>query len=273
MTPVTADGTVTGSLLWPGAAVDADGNGIAWPGYRAALPGEVADWNGMVLDPANSTYGLIDNPLITFSIDPHETLTVAYPTGVDCTAARSANVHLTKTANVTSIQPGSPFEYTITSQNTGLEAIDSAVMTDKVPSQLHVTKVRTVAAKPGMPDWKSCTITARNHDGSGGTLTCILDRPLLTRQSAPHVILSVYANKDAAVGTITNTADMTADAPATSGLPTMKVNSTAKVASGGLLAFTGMQLGQGLMLALGFGGAGLMFLGLSLIATRRRRAV
>ena len=107
--PITVNGPVTGTLLWPGATVDSSGNGTDWPGYRLALPGETLDWNGMVLDPTLPSYGLRDDPLITFSINPHRTVTVAYPAASpDCTSVQPTNIALTKTASMNVVKAGRP---------------------------------------------------------------------------------------------------------------------------------------------------------------------
>src|SRR5690606_4017120 len=46
-----SSGTVaSGRVLWPGAAVDSSGVGIAWPGYRVAGPGETPTWENYLYD-------------------------------------------------------------------------------------------------------------------------------------------------------------------------------------------------------------------------------
>lgn len=270
--PITANGPVTGSLLWPGATVDSSGNGTGWPGYRLALPGEAPDWNGLVLDPTLPTYGLRDNPLITFSINPHRTVTVAYPAAsADCTSVQPTNIALTKTASAGVVKAGVPFTYTITSKDAGLGPVENAVLTDPIPASLHVTKVATVPAAAGMPDWIGCTLTGVNPGGGGGTVTCTLDRPLTYQQSAPNVILTAFASKTAPIGMISNTATMTGDPPPPSVDPAMTADSTAIVLDTKELGFTGVVVGGNLVAGLGLLLLGLLFVGVAFLVRRPRR--
>jgi uncharacterized repeat protein (TIGR01451 family) len=270
--PIAVNGPVTGTLLWPGATVDSSGDATGWPGYRLALPGETPDWNGMVLDPTLATYGLRDHPLITFSINPHRTVTVAYPpASPDCTSVQPTDIAMTKTASVNVIRPGVPFTYTITSRDAGLGPVENAVLTDPIPPTLHVTNVTTAAPAAGMPNWLGCTLTGVNPDGGGGTVTCTLDRPLTYGQSAPNVILGAVALASATVGMITNTATMTGDAPAQSTDPTMTVDSSATVLDAKELGLTGVVIGGNLAVGVVLTLLGLLFFGFSFVWTRLRR--
>ena len=270
--PITVNGPVTGSLLWPGATVDSSGNGTGWPGYRLALPGETSDWNGLVLDPTLPTYSLRDHPLITFSINPHRTVTVAYPAAsVDCTSVEPTDIALTKTASVSIVKAGVPFTYTITSKDAGLGPVENAVLTDPIPASLHVTNVATVPAASGMPDWVGCTLTGVNADGGGGLVTCTLDRPLTYQQSAPNVILTTYAIKTAPIGMISNTATMTGDPAPPSTDPTMTVDSTALVLDSKELGVTGVVVAGNLVAGLALLLFGLVFVGVAFLARRPRR--
>ena len=270
--PIAVNGPVTGTLLWPGATVDSSGDATGWPGYRLALPGETPDWNGMVLDPTLATYGLRDHPLITFSINPHRTVTVAYPpASPDCTSVQPTDIAMTKTASVNVIRPGVPFTYTITSRDAGLGPVENAVLTDPIPPTLHVTNVTTAAPAAGMPNWLGCTLTGVNPDGGGGTVTCTLDRPLTYGQSAPNVILGAVAIASATVGMITNTATMTGDAPAQSTDPTMTVDSSATVLDAKELGLTGVVIGGNLAVGVVLTLLGLLFFGFSFVWTRLRR--
>jgi uncharacterized repeat protein (TIGR01451 family) len=263
---------VTGTLLWPGAAVDSSGNGTAWPGYRLALPGETPDWNGLVLDPTLATYGLRDHPLITFSINPHRTVTVAYPAAsVDCTSVQPTNIAVTKTASVNVIHPGTPFTYTIRSKDAGLGPVLNSVLTDPVPSSLRVTNIATVPAATGMPDWVGCVLSGVNSDGGGGTVTCTLDRPLTYGQSAPDVILTTVTSANAPIGMITNTATMTGDPAAPSTDPTMSVDSSASVLDTKVLGLTGVVVAGNLLFGLAMLLLGLLFVGFGFVWTRLRR--
>ncbi|HEX4444387.1 MAG TPA: DUF5979 domain-containing protein [Galbitalea sp.] len=270
--PIPTNGPVTGTLLWPGAAVDSSGNGTAWPGYRLALPGETPDWNGLILDPTLPSYGLRSNPLITFSINPHRTLTVGYPAASpDCTSVQPTNIAITKTASVSIIKAGVPFTYTITSKDAGLGPVVDAVLTDPIPATLHVTKVETIPAAAGMPDWSNCTLTAVNQDGGGGTVTCTLDRPLTYQESAPNVILTAFALKTAPIGAITNTATMTGRSPDPSTDAPMSVDSSAMVLDTKVLGVTGVEVGGSLLLGFVMLLFGLIFVGVAFVVRRPKR--
>jgi large repetitive protein len=270
--PIAVNGPVTGTLLWPGASVDSSGNGTDWPGYRLALPGETPDWNGLVLDPTVPTYALRDHPLITFSINPHRTITVAYPAAsVDCNSVQPTDIAITKTASVSVIQPEVPFTYTIKSRDAGLGAVENAVLTDPIPATLHVTKIATVPAAAGMPDWVGCVLTGVNPDGGGGTVTCTLDRPLTYGQSAPDVVLTTFVSASAPIGMITNTATMTGDPSAPSVGPVMSADSSASVLDTKVLGLTGVVVGGNLMVAIALLLLGLLFVGFGFIWTRMRR--
>jgi uncharacterized repeat protein (TIGR01451 family) len=271
-TPITVNGSVTGTLLWPGATVDSSGNGTGWPGYRLAQPGETPDWNGFVLDSTLPEYGLRDHPLITFSINPHRTVTVAYPAAsVDCTSVQPTDIAVTKTASVGVIRPEVPFTYTILSSDAGLGPVVNAVLTDPIPSTLHVTNVATVPAASGMPDWIGCVLSGVNSDGGGGLVTCTLDRPLTYGQSAPAVVLTTYASASAPIGMITNTATMTGDPAAPSTDPTMTADSSAFVLDSKELGFTGVVIAGNIVVGLGLLILGLFFVGFTVLWTRMRR--
>lgn len=76
---VAADGsytpgqTITGEVLWPGAAVDAFGNPIAWPGWKQ-LPNGV--W---VLDPADPFFQLRDQARVEIRVNPTTDVITSYP--------------------------------------------------------------------------------------------------------------------------------------------------------------------------------------------------
>jgi uncharacterized repeat protein (TIGR01451 family) len=65
--------TISGTQLWPGAGVDANGQGNAWPGWRQLDDGT---W---VLDPAAPFYDLRTGAVIEVRINPTTADTVAYP--------------------------------------------------------------------------------------------------------------------------------------------------------------------------------------------------
>ncbi|MGX5695013.1 DUF7927 domain-containing protein [Agromyces soli] len=74
--------TISGSQLWPGAAVDAAGNPIAWPGWRQLPTGQ---W---VLDPSAPFYDLRESAIVEIRINPTTDQITAYPPATpDCNAA------------------------------------------------------------------------------------------------------------------------------------------------------------------------------------------
>jgi len=274
--PITANGTVTGSLLWPGAAVNADGEGIAWPGWRDALPGETPDWENLVLDPAAYGYGLRSGAQVTLAINPHTTIAVQYPPATPSCAetpdGRDSDIWFTKKALVSSIDAGKPFDYRMTMGNAGLGAVDNVILVDNLPSTLKILSVAPQTAAAGSAQWVSCDITGRGRNGYGGTVTCELDRPLGYQQVTPDVLLTAELNPAAPAGAIVNTAGVTArDTPHLGGrgggagpLPTLARQDSAMVLSAGRLAFTGSQVGVALQL-----GALLLLLGGILVLWRR----
>jgi uncharacterized repeat protein (TIGR01451 family) len=184
---------------------------------------------------------------------------------------QSTDIALTKTASVSVVKAGVPFSYTITSKDAGLGPVLNAVLTDPVPATIHITKVATVPAAAGMPDWTGCTLTGVNPDGSGGTLTCTLDRPLTFGQSAPDVILTAFASTSAPIGMISNTATMTGDPSAQSTAQTMTVDSTAIVLDTKELGITGVIVGGNLLVGIAMLLFGLLFVGFAFLLRRPRR--
>jgi uncharacterized repeat protein (TIGR01451 family) len=278
---VTANGTITGSLLWPGAEVDASGNGVMWPGYRAALPGETPDWENLVLDPAAYGYGLRSGATIDVHINPTTTVSVAYPAATAaCGEApdnRSSSLVLDKSASTSFVAAGGTFDYTIASRNDGLGAVEDLVMTDPVPGVLRILSVTPVVpTDPKAPAWSSCVVTARQGDGYGGTVTCDLDRPLGSGVAAPDIVLHVQLSPKAPGGAIMNVAQLTGkESPSNAavrpgGLTTFDLTDDAVILSAAALAMTGVTVTLGLQLMASLLGAGLV---LVLIARFRRRGL
>lgn len=65
--------TISGSQLWPGAAVDAQGHPIAWPGWKQLSTGQ---W---VLDPSSPFYDLRSAAVVEVRINPTTAATMSYP--------------------------------------------------------------------------------------------------------------------------------------------------------------------------------------------------
>jgi uncharacterized repeat protein (TIGR01451 family) len=278
--PITASGVIHGRLLWPGAAVDAAGDGIAWPGWRAALPGETPDWENLVLDPAAYGYGLRSGATVDIHINPTTTVAVTYPAASasceETPTGRVSDLWLTKDASRSFIDPGDTFDYTIRAGNNGLGSAENVVLIDDLPDVLRVLSVTpAVPADPAAPAWTSCTIAGQLPNGYGGDVTCVLGRPLAFGETVPDVVLTVRLHAKAAAGSITNVVTLTAeDSPpnlaarlAIGGLPTLSLQADAVVLTAGLaLALTGSSALSGLLLVLALLAAGVL-----LLVLRRRR--
>ncbi|MFF1875789.1 hypothetical protein, partial [Kitasatospora herbaricolor] len=96
--------TISGTQLWPGASVDANGRGNGWPGWRQLSDGT---W---VLDPAAPFYNLRNDAIVEVRINPTSAETVAYP---------PASTHCTPTTSTP------PTTVTTTGTPTGLAATGS----------------------------------------------------------------------------------------------------------------------------------------------------
>src|SRR5690606_36344946 len=121
--PIAADGVVSGRLLFPGAAVDASGRGIAWPGWRPVGPGETPDWENLVLDPALPTHALRSGASVEFVINPSTSVAITYPPSTASCAETpgdlASDLWLSKTASVRNLAPGDVFTYTMEIGNDG----------------------------------------------------------------------------------------------------------------------------------------------------------
>ncbi|WP_395243785.1 VWA domain-containing protein [Agromyces sp. MMS24-K17] len=73
---------ITGRQLWPGAAIDADGNPIDWPGWTLLPDGT---W---ILDPDAPFYDLREDAVVEIRVNPSSAEVTAYPPPTpDCNAA------------------------------------------------------------------------------------------------------------------------------------------------------------------------------------------
>ncbi|SMD33285.1 Ig-like domain (group 3), partial [Reichenbachiella faecimaris] len=75
-----ADQPLSGTLLWPGAEVDADGNGIAWPGW------DLVDGIWIQIED-----GLRNEMTVRISVNPESSLSVSYPPATPACAAQPFN--------------------------------------------------------------------------------------------------------------------------------------------------------------------------------------
>jgi hypothetical protein len=119
-------------------------------------------------------------------------------------------------------------------------------------------------------------MSGQTASGYGGTMTCVLDRPLGAQQTAPAITLATMLNPRAGFGMITNTAHVEAVSLSSINLnlPTLALpvlQDSATIMSMGGLAFTGANVQPMLLLALLLLalGAALAF---AAAAFRRRRA-
>ncbi|MGB3911288.1 MAG: DUF5979 domain-containing protein [Pseudolysinimonas sp.] len=277
---ILADGTVAGRLLFPGAAVDADGDGIAWPGWRPALAGETPDWENLILDPALPSYGLRSGASVEFVINPTTTVAIAYPPATaDCTETpeeQESELWMTKTASVNNLAAGGAFSYTMEIGNSGRGGVTGLILIDDIPEVLRVISVTAAdPADAGGPGWVDCVVSDRLPNGYGGTITCELDRDLGSGERAPDVLLDVQLSPSAPGGPVVNTARVTAwELPTLGGIPvggrgsltTLALEDSAVVLT--TLALTGTSSTLGWVLALT-----LLSLGGALVTVRRRPTI
>ncbi|MEO8528417.1 MAG: DUF5979 domain-containing protein, partial [Pseudolysinimonas sp.] len=266
--PIADDGTVTGRLLWPGAAVDGDGNGVAWPGWRPAAAGEAPGWENLVLDPTLASYGLRSGASVQFTINPSTTVTVTYPPATascgETPDGQTSDLWMSKTASTHHVSAGGTFTYTMKIGNRGLGGVGGVVLVDDVPQVLRILSVTpTDATDPSLPAWIDCVVSDRLPSGFGGVITCTLDRGLGYGQDAPDVLLEVQLSPNAPAGQIVNTAKVTGYELPTYPLPgdpgpndpgfnltTLALEDSAMVETSGRLAATGSTPQPGAQLAL-----------------------
>ncbi len=213
--PIDADGPVTGRLLFPGAAVDANGDGIAWPGWRPARAGETPDWENLVLDPTLPTYGLRSGASVEFSINPATTVTIDYPPASPSCAETpgdlDSHLWMSKKASTANLAPGDTFTYTMEIGNDGRGGVTGLILIDDVPEVLRLIAVTPQEpAQPGDAGWVDCVVSDQLPNGYGGVITCELDRDLGSGERTPDVLLDVQLSPSARSGAIVNTARVTA---------------------------------------------------------------
>jgi uncharacterized repeat protein (TIGR01451 family) len=262
-----ANGTMTGRILWPGAIIDADNRGVGWPGWRAVLPGEVAEWENLVFRPDAFGSDLRSGVQTTLSIGGGRTVdTVDYPgLAHDCSETPQSDVRvpemgLSKTPRSTVVMPGGESVYDIVGWNDGLGAIVDVRMVDTLPDRLAYRSVTwQEPTDRSAPNWASCEATGAAADGFGGQLTCVLDRPLGFGQSTPTIVVTTTLRSGAIAGMTRNVVEMTGNDIDFPDLPTLSLETFADVRTPTpALAATGITLGglaghALLALLLGFG--------------------
>ena len=261
---ITGADPVTGSVLWPGAAVDSHGVGIAWPGWRVVEPGETPEWENMISDPSLPEYALRAGALVTVSINPTTTLSIAYPSATNaCGEERVPDIKLEKVSSSPIVMSGGTIDYVLSVANAGYGATNELTLTDPIPAQMVVTAVH--ADKPATstdPAWDSCTLT-----GAPGSqvVTCTLDGWLGYGQSMPTVVLTARLADDAGAGMVVNTASVVSADPDHPELdPVTTTDSQAVLATLAMTGFAGI-------LAAWFGAVLLAGGSLLVWASRRRR--
>ncbi|WP_395243784.1 VWA domain-containing protein [Agromyces sp. MMS24-K17] len=233
-----------GRLLWPGAAVDANGIPYQFPGWRPITeedllnPGSVVPgtrfldlildetvptfpWRGETYTPTgdpSNPYTVTTEPLtVTFSINPSQSVLAVYPQALPtCAIDRPPLLDIVKTSSVTTATPGSDFSYTLSVKSTGIGAASPVEIFDEIPSDLRVNTITTAGA-PTFPRWEGCAVTGKNAQGYGGTLHCTLNGVLGPNiLTAPDIVLGVTLNPSTKATSITNTGEVCySDADAT----------------------------------------------------------
>ncbi|SFR86024.1 hypothetical protein SAMN05428970_3250 [Agromyces sp. CF514] len=288
----SADGTLTkvqtipwdqrnSRLLWPGAAVDADGIPYAFPGWRPiteedlANPGSVVPGTrflDLILDETVDTYPWRDteNPAsITFSVNPSQSVLAVYPQALPtCAIDRPAELQIDKTASVTDTKAGADYTYSLQVTSVGTGATNPTEVFDEIPSDLRVDAITTAPA-PAFPRWEDCEVTGKDSAGYGGTLHCALLGQLGPNfVTAPVIDLAVHVREGTKLSSIDNTGEVcwqTADDPDPA---TECADDTVTVLLGGT-AVTGFAGGPWV-----WGAAGLVILGglaVTWVMIRRRR--
>ncbi|MFF2272500.1 hypothetical protein ACFVTX_09515 [Agromyces sp. NPDC058136] len=293
VTWTSADGTLTevqtipwderqGRLLWPGAAVDADGIPYAFPGWRPITEADLADpgsvvpgtrFLDLILDETVETYPWrdMDNPAtITFSVNPSQSVLAVYPQALpSCEIDRPAELQIEKTASVTTTKAGGDFSYSLQVTSVGTGATDPTEVFDEIPANLRVDEITTAPA-PEFPRWEDCEVTGTDSSGYGGTLHCTLLGQLGPNfTSAPVIELAVHVKEGTKPSSIDNTGEVCWQTADDAEPATECADDTVTVTVLGGTAVTGFAGGPWI-----WGAAGLIALGgLAVVwtITRRRR--
>jgi uncharacterized repeat protein (TIGR01451 family) len=211
-----ASGSMSGRILWPGAAINADERGVAWPGWRPAVAGETPDWENLVFDPGAFGADLRDDARITFSINPEWAVTgLDYPpASAECaeasdSAGRTPEMGLSKTVRSEVAVGGDEVVYDIVGWNEGLGALDRVTIVDGLPAELAFESITWQDPEGEAPTWESCTASGADAEGFGGEILCELDRPLGFGESTPTLVLTTILHPDVLPGMTRNIVRMT----------------------------------------------------------------
>jgi hypothetical protein len=200
--------SLSGTVLWPGAEVDEDGAGIAWPGLRPVVPGstEVPTFENLIEDPTLDTFPLRSGAVVVIEANPETTITLDYPLPTaDCFVERVAVLDVDKQASGDTFNRSQEVTYTINASNIDYGATNDVELTDPIHRDLRVTDVTPVASTdPEVADWTSCEVTGQDADGFGGELRCVLDGWLGYGQTTPDVLVTADFRGDAELDEIPN---------------------------------------------------------------------
>lgn len=269
---VTTGAPLTDEILWPGAAVDAYGVAIAWPGWRTVTVGETPTFENQIQDPTLPEYALLAGALVTVQVDPESSITTTYPlTTPVCEVARDVAYDVDLNANGSQFHRGDTFTYTAEVSNISYGASNDVVLTVSIPADVKVLGVSpALSTDPTIPDWLPCTVTGQDAEGYGGTVECVLDGWLGYGQRAPDVMINAKFSATASLGALSNLATVTWTDPDIIGGPSQNATDPEVVSivlsAAELLALTGITSTAGLLWA-----AGLVAIGTGMVAFVRRR--
>ncbi|MBX3589234.1 MAG: DUF11 domain-containing protein [Ramlibacter sp.] len=193
--------TVAPGLLWPEAAVDGGGRGVAWPGWTF-------DGTTWLYDANN---GLRPTVTLIVSVNPTITTSVSYPLATPaCVSGGSPNVDMVTTVQLASGTSGGTSTGTVTYSNAG--AVTATGVTATLQLTPGLTSVTVTASGTVTAAYSSATgvVTLAGIPAimpAGQTLTLSL------QVTAPPAITAVQATSTIS-GTLpdTNTANNTATA-------------------------------------------------------------
>ncbi len=285
-------------IQWPGTAFTPSGVSVDYPGWRALQASDLAPgggfyfpgtttvmtseeeanniFNGLILDDSELDYAWRGATTVTFTVNPELAFSASYPEATpDCRAARHTELEITKTASVEKAERGGSFTYTIAVENVSDDAAaDGVVVTDPIPGDIRITDVTWPGKDDAsvFPNWETCAVTGQNAAGYGGTLRCELHGPLQPAgapaggaSAAPTITLAATVSASTASHRIVNTAVVDYH---TFGDPedTGRDVDDATVLLGALPATGGEP-----MIGLAVLGGLLLLLGITVVATQRRR--
>ena len=177
-------GQLTGTLLWPGMVLNAQGVAVGWPGWRDLQPSDfplapgARIYGTQIEDASLPSYAYRLPMTVTFSINPTAVVDVLYPdvTPAGCAVPRDPALSISKTASGTSITPGQHVHL----RDHGDEHLDARrrLPGDAVGPDPRVTcRITGIATSDSaFPRWINCAVTGTDGDGYGGTLNCAAQR-------------------------------------------------------------------------------------------------